>query len=62
MEYFWLIIAIATAIYAAYRWNEDPNILNENSFLFVFPFLAAGLFGMRRFIRKKQEKRNQSEE
>jgi peptidoglycan/LPS O-acetylase OafA/YrhL len=55
MEYFWLIVAIATALYAAYQWNQDPNILDENTFLFIFPFLAGGLFAMRRFLRKRQE-------
>ena len=62
MEYFWLIIAIATAIYAAYEWNKDPKILDENIFLFIFPFVAAGLFGMRRFIRRRQAEREKKEE
>jgi len=57
MEYFWLVVAIGTAIYAAYKWNQDPNVLDENIFLFIFPFLAGGLFAMRRFVRKRQEQR-----
>ncbi len=62
MEYFWLVVAIATALYAGYKWNQNPEVLDENTFLFIFPFLAAGLFGMRRFIRKRQEAREQKED
>jgi hypothetical protein len=57
MEWFWLVVAIATAVYAGYKWNQDPSILSENTFLFFMPFIAAGLWAMRRYVRRKQEAR-----
>ncbi len=55
MEIFWLFVAVATAAFAGYKWSQDPAVLSENSFLFVMPFVAAGLWAMRRFVRRKQE-------
>ncbi|HAS35237.1 MAG TPA: hypothetical protein DCS15_02025 [Flavobacteriales bacterium] len=55
MELFWLFVAAATALFAAYKWSQDPAVLSENTFLFVMPFVAAGLWAMRRFVRRRQE-------
>jgi hypothetical protein len=59
MEYFWLVIAIATALYAAYTLGKSGS---ENTILLVtMPFIAGSLFGIRRFTRKRLEKQNEQE-
>lgn len=53
MEYFWLTTAIAASIYVAMVINRTSF---EESGVFLFmPVMAAAMFAVRRFMRKKAE-------
>jgi len=51
MEKFWLIIAIATFIYAVYMIGKYG--LAEQGILLIMPAIAAALFYLRYFTRKR---------
>ncbi len=53
MEIFWLIIAIATAIFAGYLLKTGRT--EESLAPFFLPFVAGGLYALRRWHRKKLE-------
>lgn len=54
MEKFWLIIAIVSFVYAVFKIGRDG--LENSLILLVFPIVAAALFYMRYFMRKRFEK------
>lgn len=54
MEKFWLLIAILSLAYAAYKAGQ--NGVENTLMLFLLPVIAGLLFGMRYFVRKKFEK------
>ena len=57
MEYFWLAIAIASAIYAAYVLGKFGS--EQNAVILALPLVAFVLFLLRRFSRKRMEKESQ---
>ena len=60
MEYIWLGIAIATAIFAGYQLNLGER--EDITLLIVMPFVAGALYALRRFHRKKMEKLKNTED
>ena len=55
MEKFWLIIAIASALYAVYSLGKYG--MEKTGVLLYLPFIALLLFVMRYFTRKRLEKK-----
>lgn len=60
MEIFWLVVAVATAIFGGIKINEEG--LEGNVILLILPFAAALLSGLRRYTRKKLEAREKEKE
>lgn len=58
MEYFWLVVAILTAIFAGYQLNR--GIREDIYLLILMPFVAGALFAVRRFHRKRMEKQGEN--
>lgn len=56
MEFFWLIIAIATTFYGFYIFKAGRA--EESVLPFILPFVALAMYGLRRFHRKKMENLN----
>lgn len=54
MEKFWLVIAGVSFVFAVYKAGQIG--ISAASMFFLFPVIAAVLFGMRYFVRKKFEK------
>lgn len=59
MEYFWLVMAILTALYAAYTLGKTGS--EDALLLITMPFIAGALFAVRRFTRKRIEKMAEKE-
>jgi hypothetical protein len=59
MEKFWLLMAIVSFVYAVYMFGKRG--LEDSMIYFLFPLVAAGLYYMRYFMRKKFEQRSGDE-
>jgi Flp pilus assembly protein TadB len=61
MEKFWLIVALASALYAFYSWGKFG--IERTGIMLVLPVIALILFALRYFTRKRLEKKfNQDQE
>jgi hypothetical protein len=59
MEKFWLLMAIVSFVYAVYKSGQAGNFA-DTAIYFLFPLIAAVLFYLRYYVRKKAE--NESRE
>lgn len=57
MEYFWLVMGVATVIMALYQTSNHG--LQEAYPYLLMPILPLAMFYMRRAFRKKMEKREE---
>jgi len=53
MEYFWMVAAILSFLYAIYLLGATS--LEEAWVFFIMPLIAGFLFAMRRYMRKKMK-------
>lgn len=60
MEKFWLLMAIISFIYAVYKSGQTGNFA-DTAILFLFPLIAAILFYLRYYVRKKAERESGEE-
>lgn len=53
MEFFWLVTAVVTLVLGVYIIQKKGWA--ENWLFITFPFIAAAMYSMRRYLRKKEE-------
>ena len=55
MEKFWLVMALLSLLFAVFKLGQSQDFA-ASSIYFLFPMIAAVLFYLRYYVRKKSER------